>query len=258
MRSRLNFLFAAILCSSAAFSQPTTPVFSSSTFYHVEDAQRQAYVDFTKNQSRKLFEALIQENQAIRGIVVTEVTYGGNPEPRANFVLSILSDGPPAPPASFDPVVRKALGMSYDEYMHKARALRTRVGQVLSQNVVTEGTEPIREGDLVRIDYMKIAEGRAADYYNMERNDYRPLHAQRIKDGGMKRWSLYAAASPPGRTGRTMPTQRRSFRIWPALWPRLATANSPGRRTPKRTLPRCRNAAGLLANWFAENCGASL
>ncbi|MCZ2147763.1 MAG: hypothetical protein LC126_08295, partial [Bryobacterales bacterium] len=46
--------------------------------------------------------------------------------------------------------------------------------------------------------YMKIAEGRAADYYNMERNDYRPLHAQRIKDGGMKRWSLYAVRLPTG------------------------------------------------------------
>lgn len=197
MRSQLTLLSAA-LCAGAVFGQQTTPVFSSSTFYHVEDAQRQAYLDFTKNQSRKLYEALVRENQAIRRILVSEITYGGNPEPRANFVLSVISEGPPTPPASFDPVVRKTLGMSYDEYAHKARALRTRVGQVLSQNLATEGTEPIREGDLVRIDYMKIAEGRAADYYNMERNDYRPLHALRIKDGGMKRWSLFAVRLPIG------------------------------------------------------------
>jgi hypothetical protein len=112
--------------------------------------------------------------------------------------------------------------MSYDEYMHKARALRTRVGQVLSQNLATEGTDPIREGDLIRIDYMKIAEGRAADYYNMERVDYRPLHAQRIKDGGMKRWSLFAVRLPTGenRTYDAYTTQ---------VFPDLAGALAPTR-----------------------------
>lgn len=112
---------------------------------------------------------------------------------------------------------------------------RARVGQVLSQNLAIEGTEPIREGDLIRIDYMKIAEGRAADYYNMERDDYRPLHAQRIKDGGMKRWSLFAVRLPIGenRTYDAYTTQ-----VFPV----------PGRRLQTRILRRWRNAAGPLAS----------
>lgn len=135
----------------------------------------------------------------VRSVSISEIVYGGNPEPRGNFVVSVFTSGPPHPSAATsDPIYRKTTGMSGVEVRAKAATLCTRVGQVLSTNLAREGNQPLKEGDFLRVDYMKIADGRAQDYFNMERNDYAPIHAQRIKDGTMKGWRLNAVRSPGG------------------------------------------------------------
>ena len=78
---------------------------------------------------------------------------------------------------------------------------RIRPGQTLRQRIAsTSGDKPVNlaEGDIIRTDLMKISPDRAGDYYNMERNDWLPLHAQRVKDGAIKSWSLWTFRSPAG------------------------------------------------------------
>src|SRR5262249_51287213 len=80
-------------------------------------------------------------------------------------------------------------------------SLRKRVGQTLRQRVASTSTDRsvnLVEGDIIRIDLMKIALDRVADYYNMERDDWLPMHAQHVKDGAIKNWSAWAIRSPAG------------------------------------------------------------
>jgi hypothetical protein len=195
--STITCVALAALATATAQPQPV-PVYSTSTFYHVEDGKAQAFVEFTRTHTKKLQEALMKEDPALRATILTSVMYGGNPQPRANYVLSFITEGAPIGRAKLDAAARKVLGMSYADYLTKASAYRTRVGQVLSVQMASAGTENAAEGDIIGYDYMKIADGQASEYFAMERNDFQPIHEQRIKKGGMKRWSLWSVRVPGG------------------------------------------------------------
>ena len=48
------------------------------------------------------------------------------------------------------------------------------------------------------VDYMKVNPGKEADYLKLEREDWKPLHQERIKAGQIRSWSLYALQFPSG------------------------------------------------------------
>lgn len=193
-----RILSIALATAASAFAQQT-PLYSTSTFFHVADGKGQAYVEYSKAHTRKMMELALKEDPALRAVLLTQVIYGGNPEPRGNYVLTTIREGSPQPEGALrDSIAKKALGMTYADYITKSSAYRTRVGQVLSRQIATAGSAPIVEGDIIGYDYMKIAEGRQADYFAMEENDFKPLHEHNIKSGGMKRWSLWTLRLPGG------------------------------------------------------------
>jgi hypothetical protein len=191
-------LLAASLAATGS-AQNAKPLYYTTTFYHVDDSKRDENLDFTRKVMSKFYAGLVKDVAQVRSVTISEVVYGGNPEPRGNFIVNIVSEGPPHPdPAVTEPIYKSTTGMSGAEFRAKAALVRSRVGQILAVNLAREGSDPLKEGDFIRVDYMKVAEGRNADYLNMERTDYQPLHAQRIKDGNMKRWLLNAMRSPAG------------------------------------------------------------
>ena len=184
---------------SVVLAQDAKPRFYTTTFYHVDGAKREENLEFTKSVLGKFYAGLVKDVAEVRSVTISEVIYGGNPEPAGNFIINIVTDGPPHPEAAVtEPIYKKTTGMSGAEVRTKGALLRSRVGQILSVNVVREGTEPLKQGDVVRVDYMKVADGRGADYVNLEKSDWAPLHAQRIKEGTMKRWALNVLRSPLG------------------------------------------------------------
>jgi len=50
----------------------------------------------------------------------------------------------------------------------------------------------------VTVNYMKVEPAKAAAYVQMEREVWKPMHQQLVKDGKMKSWSLYAVQFPGG------------------------------------------------------------
>lgn len=198
----MNFnrgILIAAATVAAAFAQQQTPVYSTATYFHVADDKAQAYVEFSRTHTKKMMELALKEDPALRAVLLTRVVYGGNPEPRGNYVLITIREGSPQPGRELrDSIAQKALGMKYADYIAKSAAYRTRVGQTLSRQVATAGTEGAAEGDLIGYDYMKIMPGRMADYFAMEQNDFKPIHEQNIKDGKMKRWGLWSVRLPGG------------------------------------------------------------
>ena len=49
-----------------------------------------------------------------------------------------------------------------------------------------------------QVDYMKVSPGKEADYLKVEKEMWRPLHQERIKQGLSRSWSLYALQFPSG------------------------------------------------------------
>jgi hypothetical protein len=184
------------------FAQQTTPVTASSTFYDVEDHNDRSFVEFSRNSTQKLFDAILKDDKGIRAALLSVRLYAGNPTPPGRYRLTVIRDGFALPNTDrLSTLVQKVTGMSYDDYMHKATSLRKVTGQTLRRRVAsTSGDKPVSltPGDILRVDLMKISPDRATDYYNMEQNDWLPMHAQRVKDGGLKNWSVWAVVSPSG------------------------------------------------------------
>lgn len=197
-RTVLLLLFTVGAC----VAQQTKPIMATSTFYDVTDVNERAFVEFSKTVTKKLVDASMKDDPGMRSAILSVRLYGGNPEPEGRYRLVIIREGfPPAGTERLAAVSMKATGMSYDDYMKKAASLRKRTGQSLRQRVAsTSGDTPtaIVEGDIIRTDLMKIMPDRTSDYYNMERNDWQPLHAERVKAGTMKSWSLWGFRAPGG------------------------------------------------------------
>jgi len=185
--------------SSVAMAQEAKTIYYTTNYYHLDGAKRAEYLDYVKNTSSKYRAAWVKEVPEVRSFTISEVIYGGNPAPAWNLVITYVTDGPPkGNQAVNDAIFRKATGMRLAEGTAKLNSMWTLVGQVLSTREATEGSATLQAGDIIRTDYMKIADGRTGDYFNTERSDWEPLHAQRIKDGTMKGWRLTRVRVPGG------------------------------------------------------------
>lgn len=194
--------FLLLLTVGSCFAQQTKPITAASTFYDVTDGNERAFVEFSKTATKKLVEAAMKDDPAMRSVALSVRMWGGNPEPVGRYRLVVIRDGfPAAGTERLAALSMKATGMSYDDYMKKAASLRKRTGQSLRQRMAsTSADAPVAlvEGDIIRTDLMKIMPDRGADYFNMERNDWQPVHAERVKSGAIKSWSLWAFRAPMG------------------------------------------------------------
>ena len=198
--SRLPFLL--LFTVGASLAQQTKPIVATSTFYDVDDANNRAFVEFSKNTTKKLVEASMKEDAAIRMATLSVRMYAGNPEPEGRYRFVIIRDGFPVSNAErLAALAPKAIGMSYDDYLKKATSLRKTTGASLRQRLATtSGDKPVvlAENDIIRTDLMKILPDRGSDYFDFERNDWQPMHAERVKTGAIKSWSLWVFRSPSG------------------------------------------------------------
>lgn len=197
---------AAALFLGAQFLPAQTPAnnagpttYASTVSYHVPDETRGAFETWLKDKYRKYAEALMKEDPSIQSMNVTRVIYGGVHEPEANFFISTFQNKVPAPrTAQQNKVCQQLFGKSYADFVREAFPLRKRLGQTLTRRVTgASNGSPAVEGDVLRLDYKKIAPGRMSDYFQLER-DYVPLREAQVKAGKMKSWSLSSVVLPQG------------------------------------------------------------
>jgi hypothetical protein len=53
----------------------------------------------------------------------------------------------------------------------------------------------------VQVDYMKATPGKESEYVKLEKDIYKPLHAEMVKKGGKEDWGLYALEMPYSSVG---------------------------------------------------------
>ena len=103
--------FLLLLAAGAIFAQQTKPVTATSTFYDVVDANERAFVDFSKNATKKLVEAMMKDDPSVRSVVFSVRLFGGNPEPAGRYRLVIMRDGfPPSNTGRLAPLSMTATG----------------------------------------------------------------------------------------------------------------------------------------------------
>jgi hypothetical protein len=79
----------------------------------------------------------------------------------------------------------------------------------------TPATPPAGTPTYMLVQFMKVAEGKEEAWIKLERETWKPLHALRVKDGGIKSWAVIAQAMPGDESnGPTLATVT-TFRGWP-------------------------------------------
>lgn len=83
-------------------------------------------------------------------------------------------------------------------FMRKQRELRTVVSEsIFAQLNAVEPSAPV-PARYVRIDYMKTKPGKQADYLDVERKDWIPLHQHLVSQGQSAGWGLWQVVFPAG------------------------------------------------------------
>ncbi|NNE29999.1 MAG: hypothetical protein HKN16_10195 [Saprospiraceae bacterium] len=94
-------------------------------------------------------------------------------------------------------------GKSADEAWEKMSKARDWVKTEMF-TFVDEAVEgpPLAGDQMVKVNYMKTAQGMGDSYVDMESKYFKPAHKMAVKDGAMVDWQLYALTAP---TGSSMP-----------------------------------------------------
>lgn len=65
------------------------------------------------------------------------------------------------------------------------------------------------------IEFMKVAQGKEADWVKLERETWKPMHELRVKEGGIQSWAAVAQVVPGDTSNGPIYGTVTTFRGWP-------------------------------------------
>jgi hypothetical protein len=179
----------------APAQQPTSPTWALSRALKVEPAKTAEFEKFYRDTVKKYHAAQKAAGSEL-GWTLSKVVLPNGTDADVNYVSTSYFDK--FPPLDEEPsasAIEKA-GTTPEKFRTAVQMLRTLVRTTVSRRLETLG--PREPGDFVRVDYMRVAPGKSADYINLEQTVYRALHERRRKEGILKSWSLNAVVFPGG------------------------------------------------------------
>ena len=89
----------------------------------------------------------------------------------------------------------------------------------------------------IMVEFMKVAEGKDAEWLKLERETWKPLHKLRIADGTIKSWAALAQAVPGDDSNGPVVATVTTFSGWPdptkTNWEALMKKANPNADVPK-------------------------
>jgi hypothetical protein len=179
--------------------QPATPVYTQTLNYvKVTPGKSTEYEQLLNESSRKVAQVRANAGEILSWTVLRAVMPAGQ-EARADYIISTISEGPPPPPATragFEENMKKAgATMTAAEFLEKRAALSTLVATEMWRPQVRVGTP--EKGHYIQLNYMKVKD--AAAYTTFERDMWRPMAEEWVKQGAMSGW-IFATKMLPGGT----------------------------------------------------------
>jgi hypothetical protein len=170
------------------------------------------YADFVRETSMKTAQKRVDSGEIYSWTLLRTVMPAGK-EARADYMISVLSEGPPRGPQSREDQEKslKAAGvkMTVAEVFAKRDTLSSLVSTEMWRPQLRVGS--LQKGHYLYINYMKVHD--AAGYTAFETNTWRPMAEQWTKDGAMSGW-MYSTKSLP--SGTEMPYGAYSADFFPS------------------------------------------
>jgi hypothetical protein len=160
--------------------------------------------------------------------------YPGDTNVEVDHLIGVTMKGAPSEPNQEmnAKIVREAAGISYEDYMQKARAMTAQVGQTLNHVHHSVVGAPLAEGDYVVVRRLKSQENQRQNMLDLARDMMLPLAEDRVKAGGsFKSWSFSYVAFP---TGDATPYDAAEVRVFKDLASAVAASGGTGTGAAER------------------------
>jgi len=189
---------AAILsvCSSAHAQEKVH--YRATTFVMIPPDKQAAALELIRTAGVKLAQENINAGREVSWSMLRTV-YSGVGAPY-NFIQVINYDGPPPAdlsPEARDKMVRKATGMSFEDYQKKLLSTATSINSVLSRVEESVPASSPGVGGYVRVLRWKLTPGREADYTNYIKTQTSVVE-EGVKQGVFQSWSAARTVFPVG------------------------------------------------------------
>ena len=191
-------LLAAQLPGLSAAQQPAGPVITQNiTYLKIAPGKSDAWLKMTREEGMKVAQVRADAGEILSWTLLRSV-YPGGAEARADYMISVLSEGPPRRPGGdtgLEASLKKAgLKLTASEYWSKREAIVSRVASELWR--IRERVAAPQKGHYLYLNLMKVHD--AAAYNDFEAKVWRPIAESWVKDGSMSGWIYATKILPSG------------------------------------------------------------
>lgn len=189
-------IFAAQLPGQQAAQQPAAPVYTQSlTYLKAAPGKGNDWLKMTREETMKTAQVRADAGEILSWTLLRSV-YPAGEEARADYIISILTEGPPRAPkgdGGLEADLKKAgLKMTTSEYWAKRTGVVTRVASELWR--IRERVAAPQKGHYIQLNFMKVND--VAGYNDFSSKVWRPMAESWVKEGAMSGW-LYATKILP-------------------------------------------------------------
>ena len=215
----------AVFAVSGLFAQDLTPNFLSSSCIKVQPGKAQEFRNFVTDNALKANTHLVRTGQITSYSVLRAVIPSGE-EARCDYLIVTTNTGRPASPLApgeQDKILQAAgVKMSWADYLAKRTELTKLVATELW--MTRERVGSFEKGDYLYLNRMHVHN--RAEYSKFEREVWRPLAEEMIKDGLMKAWSFNTLVLPGGTDVRITAVTADVIGSWEAVFKQNSLADT--------------------------------
>jgi hypothetical protein len=197
---RVASVFILVLILQLNVTAQDKPVYALVTYIKADRGKGGDYLDLIKNYGSKMFQERVN-NGEILSWALYSVNMSTNPEDGYNFVgvsMSNTVSGFMEPKTSPQEFMKKLMPGASDkaiqETLDKYGQVRVIESTLITQNL--DGLPNDGSAKYYEINYMKVPDGKDAEYIALEKDVYKPVHKERVARGEITTWSLWGTPYP--------------------------------------------------------------
>ncbi len=176
------------------------PVYAMVTYIKADRGKGGDYLDLIKNYGSRMFQERVNSGEILSWALYS-VGMSTNAEDGYNFVGVAMSNSvgsfmePKTSPQEFmKKLMPGASDKAIQETLDKYGQVRVIESQLITQMI--DGLPNDGSAKYYEINYMKVPDGKGAEYVALEKDIYKPLHKERVTKGEITTWSLWGAPYP--------------------------------------------------------------
>jgi len=213
-RTFVGIALALAFFTLTASAQPASPGYHSVACLKLKPDSSTDFQKFMADDVHKVAQGRVADGELTGWYLLRAVFPSGESVQCDYLIVAIFPKLPHAFGSEvLDAAIKKAgLSIKPEDYVKRRNSLSKVVSTAVYQNQASVGSP--KKGDYFQINYMKVNEDNLNDWVALEKQVWKPLAEQLVKDGKQDGWSLNTRSMP---FGTDMPFQGVTVDVYPSM-----------------------------------------